>query len=161
MLQAAIRAPEGNPAGLAFLYRRQFELCKVQRGETIALVSDLTTRREYIQAAFAAADELGADVYEMCVNAIPGWTKVGVPTIGKCKGTLEALSAADLIMIFHVPLFARWLKTVMEKRVREIMIIDAPDDLEQLMAPPGLKEAAKYAEGLYRNTKQVRIVSEA
>ena len=71
MLQAAIRAPEGNPAGLAFLYRRQFELCKVQRGETIALVSDLTTRREYIQAAFAAADELGADVYEMCVNAVP------------------------------------------------------------------------------------------
>ena len=71
MLQAAVRAPEGNPAGLAFLYRQQFELCGVKRGETIALVSDLTTRREYIQAAFAAADELGADVYEMCVNAVP------------------------------------------------------------------------------------------
>ena len=27
----------------------------------------------------------------MCVNSIPGWTKVGVPTIGQCKGTLEAL----------------------------------------------------------------------
>ena len=117
MLQAAIRAPEGNPAGLAFLYRRQFELCKVQRGETIALVSDLTTRREYIQAAFAAADELGADVYEMCVNAVPSWTKVGVPTIGKCKGTLEAVRAADIIVIFHVPLFTKWLKEVMEHEV--------------------------------------------
>jgi len=49
----------------------------------------------------------------------------------------------------------------MEKRVRVLMIIDAPDDLEQLMAPPGLKEAAKYAEGIYRNTKQVRVVSDA
>ncbi len=79
MLQAAIRAPEGNPAGLAFLYRRQFELCKVQRGETIALVSDLTTRREYIQAAFAAAGRIGRRrPMRLCVNAVPSWTKVGV-----------------------------------------------------------------------------------
>ena len=34
---------------------------------------------------------MGFDIYEMCVNAIPGWTSVGVPTIGQCKGTLEAL----------------------------------------------------------------------
>ncbi len=40
---------------------------------------------------------MGFDIYEMCVNAIPGWTNVGVPTIGKCKGTLEALSVADMI----------------------------------------------------------------
>src|ERR1700722_1708715 len=113
MLQAAIRAPEGNPAGLAFLYRRQFELCKVQRGETIALVSDLTTRRENVQAAFAAADEIGADVYEMWVNAVPSWTKVGVPTIGRCKGTLESVPVPVVFVTFPVPLFTEWLKEVM------------------------------------------------
>jgi 2,5-dihydroxypyridine 5,6-dioxygenase len=161
MLQAASRTTEINPAKLANLYKREFELCNVKAGDTVALVSDLGTRREYVQASFAAADELSADAYEMCVNSIPGWTKVGVPTIGKCKGMLEALSAADLVVIFHVPLFARWLKTVMDKRVRVLMIIDAPDDLEQLMSPPGLKEAAKYAETLYRNTKRARVVSEA
>ena len=90
MQHASIRAQEVNPAKLAGLYRRQFNLSNVKKGETIAIVSDLGTRREYIQAAFAAADELGADIYEMCVNSIPGWTKVGVPTIGQCKGTLEA-----------------------------------------------------------------------
>ena len=47
------------------------------------------------------------------VNMIPGWTKVGVPTIGQCKGTLEALMVADMILIFHIPLFAAWLKKVM------------------------------------------------
>src|ERR1700728_137096 len=141
MLQAAIRAPEGNPAGLAVLYRRQFEQCKVQRGETIAIVSDLGTRREYIQAAFAAADELGADIYEMCVNSIPGWTKVGVPTIGQCKGTLAAVKEADLLICFDVPLFTSWLKDVMVGGTRVMMIIDAPADLEQLMSPKGLKDA--------------------
>ncbi len=89
-MQADLRGVEVNPAKLAMLFKKQFQLCKVKPGETIAIVSDLGTRREYIQAAFAAADEIGADIYEMCVNQIPGWTKVGVPTIGKCKGSLEA-----------------------------------------------------------------------
>jgi 2,5-dihydroxypyridine 5,6-dioxygenase len=44
--QAALRVQEVNPAKLAMLYRRQFELCKVKQGETIAVVSDLGTRRE-------------------------------------------------------------------------------------------------------------------
>jgi 2,5-dihydroxypyridine 5,6-dioxygenase len=159
--QAALRSQEVNPAKLAMLYRREFELCRVTGGETIAVVSDLGTRREYVQAAFAAADELGADIYELCVNSIPSWTKVGVPTIGKCKGTLEAVSAADLLVIFHVPLFTKWLKQVTGGGTRVLMIIDAPDDLEQLMSPPGLKEACKHAESLYRKTRKVRVTSDA
>jgi 2,5-dihydroxypyridine 5,6-dioxygenase len=161
MNHSAIRVQEVNPAKLAQLYRRQLAMCNVQKGETIAVISDLGTRREYIQAAFAAADDLGADIYEMCVNSIPSWTKVGVPTIGQCKGTLEAVSRADLIVIFHVPLFTKWLKQVMDGGSRVLMIIDAPDDLEQLMSPRGLKEAMRYAEQVYRKTRKVRVVSDA
>ena len=152
---------ELNPAKLALLYRKQFELCKVKKGETIAAVSDLATRREYLQAAFAAADDLGADIYELCVNSLPSWTKVGVPTIGKAKGTLEAVKAADMVVIFHVPLFTQWLKQVMDGGTRVLMIIDAPDDLERLMAPPGLKDACKHAERLYQATKTVRVRSDS
>jgi len=161
MIASAVRPTEINPAKLAFLFKKQLELCQVKPGETMVCVSDLSTRREYIEAAFAAAESLGGDVYEMCVNSIPSWTKVGVPTIGKCKGTLEAMKAADIIVIFHVPLFTKWLKEVMDTGTRVLMIIDAPDDLEQLMAPPGLKEALKYAETRYRKTREVRVVSEA
>jgi 2,5-dihydroxypyridine 5,6-dioxygenase len=161
MQTAAFRSMETNPARMAQLYTEQFKLSAVKAGETIAIVSDLGTRREYIEAAFAAADALGADIYEMCVNSLPGWTKVGVPTIGQCKGTLEAVSKADMIVIFHVPLFSRWLKTVTDGGTRVLMIIDAPDQLAQLMSPPGLKEACKHAESLYRATKTVRVTSAA
>jgi 2,5-dihydroxypyridine 5,6-dioxygenase len=161
MTHSSIRVQELNPAKLAQLFRKQFSLSAVKAGETIAIVSDLGTRREFIQAAFAAAEDLGADIYEMCVNSIPSWTKVGVPTVGKCKGTLEAVAAADLVVIFHVPLFTKWLKQVMNGGTRVLMIIDAPDDLEQLMSPPGLKEACKYAESLYQKTRQVRVLSDA
>jgi len=161
MLQSAIRTLESNPARMAATFRKQFELCRITKGETVALVSDLTTRREYIQAAFAAADALGADVYEMCVNSLPSWTKVGVPTIGKCKGTLDAVRAADIIIIFHVPLFTKWLKEVMDGGTRVLMIIDAPDDLDQSMSPKGLKEAVKHAHARLAATKKVHVVSDA
>lgn len=161
MIASALRSTEINPGKLGFLFQKQFEMSKVKAGETIALVSDLSTRPEYIQAAFAAADTLGADIYEMRVNSIPSWTKVGVPTIGKCKGTMEAVKAADLLVIFHVPLFTKWLKEVMDGGTRVLMIIDAPDDLEQLMSPPGLKEALKHAETRYRKTREVRVLSDA
>src|SRR3954467_8420214 len=161
MIQGAFRTQEVNPAKLPHLYRRELELCQVKKGETIAVVSDLATRREYIQAAFAAADDLGADIYELFVNSLPSWTKVGVPTIGQCKGTLEAVSAADLVVVFHVPLFTKWLKEVMDGGTRVLMIIDAPDDLEQLMSPAGLKDACKYAESVYKRTKKVRVTSDA
>jgi 2,5-dihydroxypyridine 5,6-dioxygenase len=150
-----------NPARLARLYRAELERSQVKKGETVCAVSDLATRREYVQAAFAAADELGADIYEMCVNALPSWTRVGVPTVGQCKGTLEAVRAADLVLIFHVPLFTDWLREVLAGGTRVLMIIDAPEELEELMAPPGLKEACKHAEALYRKTKTVRVTSGA
>jgi 2,5-dihydroxypyridine 5,6-dioxygenase len=114
-----------------------------------------------VAAAFAAAEHAGADIYEMCVNFVPGWSKVGVPTVGQVKGTLEAVKAADLVVIFHVPLFSAWLKEVRAAGVRVLMIIDAPDDLEMLMSPPGLKEAVKYAHQRLAKTREVRVVSDA
>jgi 2,5-dihydroxypyridine 5,6-dioxygenase len=159
--EAALRPQELNPAKLATLYCKQFELCNVKRGETVAVVSDLGTRREYVAAAFAAAEHLGADVYELCVNFVPGWTKVGVPTIGQVKGTMEAVKAADVIVIFHVPLFSSWLKEVRAGGTRVLMIIDAPDDLEMLMAAPGIKEAVLYAHQRLAKTKEVRVISDA
>ena len=161
MLPAITRVQELNPAKLGILFKKEFELCNVQQGETVMLLSDLSTRREYIEAAFAAAEDLGADVYEMCVNSIPSWTKVGVPTVGRCKGTLAAAKAADVIVSLHVPLFTSWLKEVRDAGTRVLMIIDSPDDLEQLMAPPGLKEAALYADALLARTRQVRVTSAA
>ena len=64
------------------------------------------------------------------------------------------------MVIFHVPLFTSWLKDVRAAGTRALMIIDGPDDLEQLMAPPGLKEAVLYADQLLAKTKQVRVTSE-
>src|SRR5262249_22125064 len=149
------------PARLANLFRAQFELCQVKPGETLALLTDLASRREYVAAAFAAAESLGADIYEMCVNSVPSWDRVGVATVGKCKGTVDALKAADMLVCLHIPLFTRWLGEVRATGTRVLMIIDGPDDLERLMAPPGLKAAVHHAERRLAATKSMRVISDA
>src|SRR5260221_6069568 len=146
-----------NHAKLAMLFRREFQLCNVQKGETIVLLSDLGARRDYVSAAFAAAEDLGADAYEMCVNAMPSWTKVGVETVGRCKGTLDAIKAADMLVCLHIPLFTRWLKEGRDAGTRVLMVIDGPDELETLMAPPGLKEAVGDAGERLQPAKTMRI----
>src|SRR3979490_1693694 len=146
-----------NHAKLAMLFRKEFELCNVRKSETIVLLSDLGARRDYVSAAFAAAEDLGADAYEKCVNAMPSWTRVGVETIGRCKGTLDAIKAADMLVCLHIPLFTRWLKEARDAGTRVLMVIDGAEELEQLMSPPGLKEAVIHAGDRLKRAKAMRI----
>lgn len=136
-------------------------MCNVKKGETIALLSDISSRREYVYAAFAAASDLGANSYEMCVNEVPSWIKVGIETVGECKGTIEAFEAADMLVCLHIPLFTNWMKRVRQSGTRVLMIIDHPDDLEKLMSPPGLKDAVVHSGKRLEVTKSVRVVSDA
>lgn len=107
-----------NHGKLAMLFRKKFQLCNVQKNETVVLLSDLGARRDYLSAAFAAAEDLGANVHEMCVDAMPSLTKVGVETVGRCKGTLEAIKSADMLVCLHIPLFTRWLKEARRRHPR-------------------------------------------
>ena len=156
-----MRPLEINPAKLAMLFAKEFRLCNTQAGETICMITDLNSPFEYVTAAFAAADELGADIYEMRTNTLSSWVKVGEETVGRAKGTIDALSAADMIVCLHLPLFTKWLREVRAGGTRVLAIRDAPDMLDQLMAPAGLKEAVVHAGERLSQVKEMRVVSEA
>jgi len=156
-----MKPAEINPASLAMLFLKEFQLCNVKKGETIAIVSDLNSRPDYVEAAFAAATELSADIYEMKVNTWPSWTKIGIETIGKNKGTLEALCKADLIVMFHIPLFTKWLKVVRDAGARVLLVIDAPQMLSDLMSTPDLKAATVHAGNRLGSAKEMRVISDA
>ena len=156
-----MKTAEVNRAKLPALFRKQFGLCNVKRGETVVVITDLNTPRDYVAATFAASDELGADCYEMCSNTLSSWTRVGEETIGKAKGTLDALRAADLIVTMHLAVFTTWLKEVRKGGTRVLAVRDTPDMLDQLMAPKGLKEAVLHSAARLRSAKEMRVVSDA
>jgi 2,5-dihydroxypyridine 5,6-dioxygenase len=114
-----------NPASIPSLFRKQFELCRVKKGETVILLSDLNTRRDYILAAFAAASDLGAHAYEIGVSRSPDWLRIGVDVIGEAKGMKQALVQGDLIVAFHPPNFSNWQKEVRANGGRVLSISKA------------------------------------
>ena len=71
-----------NMGGLTTLFQKEFELCRVKRGETVVLLSDQNTLPEYIAASFAAAAELGADSYNITVSRPHDWYRVNS---AKCR----------------------------------------------------------------------------
>ena len=97
------------------MFRRQMENCRVQDDESVALVTDVKSPREYVGACFAAAEHLGADPFEVQIPEY-GRNEVGAELTGGQGGTLrlpggpvEACKAADVVFDFtlegfiHVP----------------------------------------------------------
>ncbi|MBN9427720.1 MAG: hypothetical protein J0H09_14545 [Burkholderiales bacterium] len=150
-----------NPARVPGLFRRQFELCCVRAGETVVLLTDGSTPRDYVQAAQVAAEDLGASVYELGISSSPAWLHIGVDVLGQAKGLMEALCAADLICVFHPPNFTGWQRRVRDAGARVLSIADSPDVLARLLSPPGLKEAVQLASALWGKARHIRLTSKA
>jgi 2,5-dihydroxypyridine 5,6-dioxygenase len=150
-----------NPAALPGLFRKEFELCKVSPAETVVMLTDGSTRRDYVNAAMNAATELGASAYEIGISNPPDWLRIGVDVLGNAKGLIEALEACDLVCVFHPPNFSGWQKRVRAAGTRVLSVADAPDVLARLLSPPGLKEAVLHAAQRWGDAREIQLVSDA
>jgi len=146
---------------LTALFKAELLLCKVKDGETLVVLSDPGTRPEYIGASFAAARELGAQVFQIGVPVVPSWTTVGVTPLKGLTPAVDAMKAADMVVALHIPLFSRELREIMQAGTRVLMVIDHPDDLEMLFSPPGLRRAVESAGRRLEAAKEMRVTSEA
>lgn len=160
MSEEAVGASE-----LPFLFKEELELCKISAGDQIVLITDLTTRSDYVEAAFAAARAIGARIFEIKIaepfnpNMIA--SQGGGDTLSSLPGAVEAIHSADLVLVFHVALGSPWMQQARAKGVRFLLVIDGPDELKRLMSPDGLKEAVMYSRDLVSASKQMRITSDA
>lgn len=97
------------------MFRRQMEHCQVTADEAVALVTDVKSDRELVAASFAAALDIGAEVFEVTVPEY-GRNSVGAEISAGQGGSLrlpegptEACKNADMVFDFtlegfiHVP----------------------------------------------------------
>ena len=145
-----------NPAQLPAVFRKEFELCAVKPGETIILLTNLNTRRDYVLAATAAAEDVGADIFEINLNRVAR-SVARAPRGRPGQGLMEALKAADLVLTFQPPNFARWQREARDAGTRILSVIVAPDELARLQSPPGLKEAVLHAAERWGNAREIRL----
>src|SRR5262245_48446416 len=158
----SLRPRELNIAKLPLLFRKEFELCAVSKGETMILLTDLKTRPEFVPAAFAAAEELGAAVYEMRLPESFTTTHLAAGDYSLvAKGAFDAIAAADIAVFFGLSIGSDMMDKARAAGTRFLLIYDHPDDLGRLMSPPGLKEAALHARDRIQKSSEMRLISKA
>lgn len=146
---------------LTSLFKAEFELCKVAEGETVVVLSDPESRPEYITAAFAAARELRAKVFQIGVADAPHPHLVGVHPLKNLRPAVDAMKAADIVIAFTRPLFTRELREIMDAGTRVLMVIDHPDDLEMLFSTPEIRRAVEAAGSRLEKAREMQVTSGA
>jgi len=146
---------------LAKLFQKEFALCDVKKGETVALLTNLNTQRDYVAAAVHAAAEQGAFVFELGFNSLPDQSRVGADGITGTEGVFSALKQAQLLVTFHPPNFARWARELRAAGVRILAILDGPTELERLFSPPGLKPAVLHAAERWEAAREITLLNKA
>ena len=156
------------------LFRKEFELCRIGEGELVALLTEATTRPEYVAAAAGAARSLGAETFELSVGNL-GWDApatvlgmgMGVASLARESRLTEAIAGAlgradvviDLIpeTIIHTPLRGQ----LQAAGARILTVVEPPDALERLLAPPGIKRSVLAMAARMRAADTLRVLSDA
>ncbi|MGQ4599044.1 hypothetical protein [Nocardia sp. R6R-6] len=146
---------------LASLFQKNLEQCEVKPGETVALLTNLNTPRDYVAAASHALKELGAFAFELGFSSLPDPSRVAADGITGAEGIMSALKQCQLVVTFHAPNFASWSRVLRDAGVRIQTIIDGPVELEKLLSPPGLKPAVLHAAELWAGAREITLLNEA
>ncbi|WP_127783005.1 hypothetical protein [Rhodococcus sp. X156] len=157
-------------ADLLRAFTRQLELCKVQRGEHVVVLTEPSSRGDYVAAAFGAAQTLGA--HALVVTA-SGGSPAPMPSThtGAGPGLVSVLAdqvaqgvlkAADLVVdltsegFIHAPV----QQEILAAGTRIIFVCDAPEVLIRNMPQEGDKARVQAGVDLV-NRSQVMHVSSA
>ena len=151
-------------------FERVFGLCKVARGEAVAILSETQSRPLNVHLAELALARLGATVFHVIVPTPPQAAPVPVRSTGASgalkgqRAALESLKAAGLVADLTVEglLHAPELPEILSDGARVMMISNEhPDALERLVPEPEMEARVKAAVKRARAAQEMRVVSAA
>jgi|ECHhosMinimDraft_1075155.scaffolds.fasta_scaffold01783_3 2,5-dihydroxypyridine 5,6-dioxygenase len=157
------------------MFRRQLQNCRLKNDESTAVVTDLSSRRDYALAAMAAAADMGSDTFQV---TIPYWGRGWYDSEGNIdlggmlalsKPVLNSLKGVNLILdltlegFIHTPGRVELVKS--GARVLRAGA-QSPQVLSRLMPwsdeeAKVMKERVQRYASLLRRAKVMRVVSEA
>lgn len=151
-------------------FERVFSLCKVARGEAVAILSETQSRPLNVHLTELALARLGATVFHVIVPTTPQDAPVPVRSTGASgalagqRAALEGLKAAGLVADLTVEglLHAPELAEILSGGARVMMISNEhPDALERLVPEPDMEVRVKAAVKRARAAQEMRVTSAA
>ncbi len=147
-----------------------FGLCKVGKGEEVAILSETQSRRLNVDLAELALLRRGARPFHVTVVSPPQTAPVPVRSTGASAAlqglgpAVKALAASALVVDVTVEgmLHAPELPAIIADGARLLMVSNEhPDALERLLPDPVLTERVRAAVKRIRAAKEMRVASEA
>ncbi len=155
---------------LFWLFQKEFRLCNVKPREVVAVVSESTTRPEYIEASLGAAQALGAQVFHL---ALPKTHRQDVPFADEEQAganrrsglatAVQALKEADLVVDLTVEglIHAPERSQILSHRARMLTIMEPPDILHRCFPRVDLRRRVERAAELLRQSETMCVRSDA
>lgn len=147
-----------------------FGLCKVGRGDAVAILSETQSRRLNVQLAELALNRLGARWFHVVVPTPRQTAPVAVRStgasdaIGRLGPVVSALSQSVFVADLTVEglLHAVELPEILKGGARVLMVSNEhPEALERLMPDPALEGKVKAGLKMLRGARQMRVTSPA
>lgn len=151
-------------------FEKAFELCKVQKGEEVAILSETQSRALNVNLAELALLRMGARPFHVVVPTPPQEAPVPVRSTGASNSVqhlgpvVKALASSGMVVDLTVDgmLHAPELPEIIKDGARFLMISDEhPDALERLLPDPELTPRIKEAVKFTRSSKKMHVTSKA
>ncbi len=151
-------------------FAKTFRLCRVERGEPVAILSETQSRSLNVHLAELALIGLGARPFHIVLPTPPQPAPVPIRSTGASAAlaghpaALAALKAAGLVVDLTVEglLHSPELKPILEAGARVLMISNEhPDALERLVPDPDLAPKVKTAVAWCRQARTMTVTSRA
>jgi 2,5-dihydroxypyridine 5,6-dioxygenase len=147
---------------------QELELCRLQPGETVAVLSQGDERIDYANAFLAASARLGATAFhvrlpDVSVNVggdAGAWTVGQTPLAGN-RPALEALKAADLVIDTIFLLFSREQMEIQAAGARILLCMEPVDNLARMAPTPDLRRRVEAGQQLLQDAKTLRFTNPA
>jgi 2,5-dihydroxypyridine 5,6-dioxygenase len=151
-------------------FQRVFELCRVRRGENVAILSESLSRTVLVDLAELALARLGAMAFHVVVPSPPETAPVPIRSTGASRAlagqaaALAALEAADMVVDLTVEglLHSPELGHILRAEARVMMVSNEhPEALERLVPEPDMEAKVKAAVKCCRAAREMRVISAA
>jgi 2,5-dihydroxypyridine 5,6-dioxygenase len=152
------------PKTLRELFVEQFRLCGLLATETVGVISELEQKNEYVNAAVAAARDLGAGALVLTASSLsnpmlPPYSSDGREIAALLAGAGECDLVVDVTVGGLIHSDVRTRITGAGKRM--LFVAEPPDVLERLMGSPALRSVVERAGSRLRAGTTLHVTSAA
>lgn len=151
-------------------FRKVFQLCQVQAGDSVAILSETLSRKVNVHLAELALQDLGAKAFHVVMPSARQVDPVAVrstgssPVIQGNAAVLAALRSASLVVDCTVEglLHAPELKNILSEGARLMMVSNEhPEILERLTPDLALAEKVKIGVEMLEQATEMKVSSSA